>query len=63
MKYNPHKLRTMNFGPLRMATYRGVTVHRLIGGWEILGKKTTDPLEVDKIIDEAQGVIGKSIKQ
>lgn len=43
--------------------YRGVSIKKLIGGWECLGKRTTDPFEVDKIIDKAAKSLNESIKQ
>lgn len=41
--------------------YRGVIVSKLIGGFELLGKKCLTRDGVDRIIDEAHGVIEKSI--
>lgn len=41
--------------------HRGVEVRKLIGGYFCLNKKCLDMEAVDKIIDEAHGVIQKSI--
>lgn len=58
-----HPLQAMQVPMIGSLNYRGVAIKKLIGGWECLGKRTTDPHEVDKIIDEAAKSIDKSIKQ
>ena len=44
-----------------IGVYRGVTVIKLIGGFEVLGKKCKTVSEVNKLIDEGLKAIEKSI--
>lgn len=43
-------------------TRSGVTIKKLIGGYEVLGQKVKSMEEVDEVIKKGYGVIEKSIK-
>lgn len=42
--------------------YKGTTIIRLIGGFEVLGQKVKTMEEVDEVIKKGYGVIEKSIR-
>lgn len=42
--------------------YKGVTIKKLIGGFEVLGQKVKSMEEVDEVIKKGYGVIEKSIR-
>lgn len=52
---------TKQWLPDHGTNYRGVILHAAVGKYEVLGVKCLDMIEVNKIIDEAHGVIKKSI--
>jgi len=58
-----HYLQKIQVPMIGQINYRGTLVTKLIGGWEWNNKRFTDPYLLDKAIDEAHQVIGKSIKQ
>ena len=43
-------------------TRSGVTIKKLIGGFEVFGQKVKTMEEVDEVIKKGYGVIGKSIR-
>jgi hypothetical protein len=43
-------------------TRSGVTIKKLIGGYEVLGQKVKSMEEVDEVIKKGYGVIEKSIR-
>ena len=53
MEGKVHELEKIKFGVIPITVYRGCLVTKLIGGWEVWGKRVSTPDEIDQLIDEA----------
>lgn len=61
MKSKVHELLSVKFGVIPITVYRGCLVTKLIGGWEVWGKRVSTPDEIDQLIDEAGTILNESI--
>lgn len=57
-----HILETADFGILGFYLYKGCLVEKINSGFKVLGQYTLTPKGVDRIIDEANISIQKSLK-
>ena len=48
-----HELKSVKWGVSGMYVYRGVIIHRIIGGYRVLDKKAKSPEQVDEIINQS----------
>lgn len=58
-----HFLKEYEWGVIPISNYRGCLVTKLIGGYEVHGKKCLTEDDVDNIIDSGLASIKKSIKK
>jgi len=61
MEVNKHELEKIKWGVIPITVYRGCLVTKLIGGWEVWGKRVSTPDEIDQLIDEAGTILNESI--
>jgi len=56
-----HELEKVSWGVIPITVYRGCLVTKLVGGWEIWGKRVLTTTDVDELIDKAGSIISESI--
>ena len=61
MESKVHELEKIKFGVIPITVYRGCLVTKLIGGWEVWGKRVSTTDEIDQLIDEAGTILNESI--
>ncbi len=61
MNKEKHTLNELLNNVIPICCYRGVSVHKIIGGFSVLGQKCITPNEVDEIIDNAERNLEASI--
>ena len=58
-----HFLKEYQFGVIPIVNYSGCLVTKLIGGYEVHGKKCLTEADVDAVIDQGLAALKKSIKK
>jgi len=63
MEQQKHFLKQYEWGVIPIVNYRGCLITKLIGGYEVHGKKCLTEADVDEVINQGLAAIKKSIKK